>query len=301
MDRLTSMEVFKSVVDLGSFSRAADRLELSKATVTAHVAALENRLGVRLLQRTTRRLSLTEDGAAYLEHVRRVLADVQETEAILSRARLVPQGLLRVDMPVALGRDYIVPALPRFAAQYPELRVLATLEDRYVDLVEAGVDVAVRVGPLQDASFIARRIYDTGFVTCASPDYLALHGTPATPTDLAAHNCLGFFALARGGIYEWTFEKDGERSTYTPGGTLSVSNAEALLDAAIAGAGIVQLIDVVVNRALAAGTLVPILADWGTPDRLPISVIYPQNRHLSAKVRAFVEFVAGLFPRRRGS
>lgn len=299
MDRLTSMEIFKWVVELGGFSRAAERLELSKATVTAHISALENRLGVRLLQRTTRRLSLTEDGQAYLEHVRRVLSDVQETEAILSRGRVVPQGVLRVDMPIAIGRYYIVPALPRFAAQYPELRVLATLEDRKIDLLEAGVDAAVRVGPLDDSSFIARKVYDTGFVTCASPDYLELHGRPESPDDLPQHNCLGFYALARGGIYEWTFEKDGEQRVYVPGGTLSVSNAEALLEAAIAGAGIVNLIDVIANRALAAGTLVPILRDWQTPMRLPISVIYPQNRHLSAKVRAFVEFVAGLFPRRR--
>ena len=148
MDRLTSMEVFHWVVELGSFSRAADRLDLSKASVTAHVAALETRLGVKLLNRTTRRLSLTDDGTAYLEHVRRVLADVQETEAMLGAGRRVPRGVLRVDMPISLGRQYIVPALPRFAAQYPELQVIGLLEDRRVNLVEEGTDVAVRIGPL---------------------------------------------------------------------------------------------------------------------------------------------------------
>jgi LysR family transcriptional regulator for bpeEF and oprC len=140
MDRLTSMEVFHWVVELGSFSRAADRLDLSKASVTAHIAALESRLGVKLLNRTTRRLSLTDDGAAYLDHVRRVLADVQETDATLAAGRRVPRGVLRVDMPVTLGRQYIVPALPRFASQYPELRVIALLDDRRRNLVEEGIE-----------------------------------------------------------------------------------------------------------------------------------------------------------------
>jgi LysR family transcriptional regulator for bpeEF and oprC len=299
MDRLTSMEVFHWVVELGSFSRAADRLELSKATVTAHVAGIENRLGVRLLNRTTRKLSLTEDGAAYLEHVRRVLADVEETEGALSRARTVPRGRLRIDMPVTLGRQFIVPALPRFAAQYPELEVVATLDDRRIDLVEEGVDAAVRVGTLEDSSIIARKIYDTGYVVCASPDYLELHGMPETPDDLRSHRCLGFFAASARRVGEWPFERDGEAIPFTPRGTLTVGNAEALVDAALAGAGIVCVLEMIVSRPLASGALRPILVDWQSPRRVPISVVYPQNRHLSPKVRVFVDFVAGLFPRSR--
>jgi LysR family transcriptional regulator for bpeEF and oprC len=293
------MEVFHWVVELGSFSRTADRLELSKATVTAHIAAIENRLGVRLLNRTTRKLSLTEDGSAYLEHVRRVLADVRETEDILSRARTVPRGRLRVDMPVTLGRQHIVPALPRFAAQYPELEVVATLDDRRIDLVEEGVDVAIRMGELEDSSFIAKRVYATGYVVCASPDYLAIHGPPATPDELAAHQCLGFYSADTRRVLEWPFERDGERFTVMPRGILSVSNAEALVDAALAGAGIVCLLEMILSRHLASGALVPVLADWQTSAKLPMSVIYPQNRHLSPKVRVFVDFVAGLFPRQR--
>jgi LysR family transcriptional regulator for bpeEF and oprC len=299
MDRLTSMEVFRWVVDLGSFSRAADRLDLSKATVTAHVAAIENRLGVRLLNRTTRKLSLTEDGAAYLEHVRRVLADVQETEDMLSRARSTPRGRLRVDMPVTLGRQHIVPALPRFAAQYPEIEVVATLDDRRIDLVEEGVDVAIRMGVLEDSSFIARRIYSTGFVVCASPDYLAIHGTPATPEDLVHHQCLGFYNAATRRVIEWPFERGGERFALMPRGMLTVSNAEALVDAGLAGAGIMCTLEMIVSRQLASGELVPVLEDVRTSLQVPMSVIYPQNRHLSPKVRVFVDFVAGLFPRQR--
>src|SRR5262245_60345728 len=299
MDRLQSMEVFRWVVELGSFSRAADRLNLSNATVTAHVASLENRLRIKLLNRTTRRLALTDDGSAYLDHVRRVLADVEETESVLTAGRITPQGVLRIDLPTAIGRQFVVPALPRFAAQYPELRVIAILEDRRVDLLEEGVDAALRVGHLADSTLVARRVYDAGIVTCASPDYLALHGTPQTPADLAAHQCLGLYAQSVGAVLEWGFEKDGERIDFRPEGALAMSNSEALIDAAIAGAGIATVLDLTSSRWTASGALVPILQDWQLRDRYPISVVYPQNRHLSAKVRVFSDFVAGLFPRRR--
>jgi LysR family transcriptional regulator for bpeEF and oprC len=299
MDRLTSMEVFHWVVELGSFSRAADRLDLSKASVTAHIAALESRLGVKLLNRTTRRLSLTDDGSAYLDHVRRVLADVQETEAILGVGRSVPRGLLRVEMPVTLGRQYIVPALPRFAAQYPELQVIALLEDRRTNLVEEGVDAAVRNGPLTDSTLIARRVYEAKWAIYASPDYLALHGEPRTPAELDGHNCLGLYAVSRGEAFDWVFEKDGERIARPPGGRLTVSNGEAMLDAAISGAGIVQTLDMFASRWVASGALRQILVDWQRKEAYPISVVYPQSHFLSAKVRAFVDFVAGLFPRVR--
>jgi LysR family transcriptional regulator, regulator for bpeEF and oprC len=300
MDRLTSMEVFHWVVELGSFSRAAERLDLSKASVTAHIAALESRLGVKLLNRTTRRLSLTDDGASYLEHVRRILADVQETDAMLGAGRSVPRGLLRVEMPVTLGRQYIVPALPRFAAQYPELQVIALLEDRRTNLVEEGIDAAVRNGPLSDSTLIARRVFEAQWGTYASPDYLALHGEPQTPAELDGHNCLGLYVVSRGEAFDWAFEKDGERVVRPPGGRLIVSNGEAMLDAAVNGAGIVQSLDMFASRWVASGALRPILADWRRTDAYPISVVYPQGHHLSAKVRAFVDFVAGLFPKRRG-
>ncbi len=301
MDRLTSMEVFHWVVELGSFSRAADRLDLSKASVTAHISSLEGRLGVKLLNRTTRRLSLTDDGAAYLEHVRRILADVQETEAVLGAGKSVPRGVLRVEMPAPLGRQYIVPALPRFAAQYPELQVLALLEDRHANLVESGVDAAVRLGPLSDSTLVARRVYAAKWGTYASPDYLALHGAPAHPDDLDDHNCLGLYSGARGEVHGWTFEQDGKRIVRRPGSRLAVSNSEAMVDAAVSGAGVVQTLDLFASRWVASGALRPILPDWQHAEPYPISVVYPQGRHLSAKVRAFVDFVVGLFPRAPGA
>lgn len=299
MDRLQSMEVFRWVVELGSFSRAADRLDLSKATVTAHVAGLENRLGIKLLNRTTRRLALTDDGAAYLEHVQRVLADVEETETMLTAGRTTPRGVLHVSLLPALGRQFVIPALPRFAAQYPELRVVASLDDRRVDLVAEGVDAALRVGHLQDSSLVARRVYDDRFVAVASPDYLALHGVPQTPADLAGHQCLGLWSATRAGVVEWTFEKDAQRAAVVPGGRFSVNDAEALIDAAVTGAGIVMMIDLLTRRWIASGALQAVLGDWLPRDTIPISLVYPQSRHLSAKVRAFSDFVAGLFPRRR--
>jgi LysR family transcriptional regulator for bpeEF and oprC len=152
---------------------------------------------------------------------------------------------------------------------------------------------------LEDSSLVARRVYDANFVLYASPDYLALHGTPQAPADLGRHNCLGLYAVSRGQVLDWVFEKDGERISLTPGGSLSISNAEALLDAAVAGAGIVMLFDMSASRWAASGALRPLLQDWQRRDRYPIWVVYPQSRHLSAKVRVFSDFVAGLFPRRR--
>jgi LysR family transcriptional regulator for bpeEF and oprC len=203
-------------------------------------------------------------------------------------------------MPVTLGRQYIVPALPRFAAQYPELQVIALLEDRRTNLVEEGIDAAVRNGPLSDSTLIARRVFEARWGTYASPDYLALHGEPKTPADLDGHNCLGLYVVSRGEPFDWAFEKDGERIVRPPGGRLIVSNGEAMLDATVNGAGIAQTLDMFASRWVASGALRPILADWQRTDAYPISVVYPQGHHLSAKVRAFVDFVAGLFPKSRG-
>ena len=182
MDMLQGMRVFVGVVEAGSFVAAADLLDISKSAVTDHVADLERRLSVRLLHRTTRRLRLTDDGAAYIEHCRRVLADVDETVATLSRGRAVPRGRLRVDTVPSVGLQYLMPALPRFVEQYPELEVVLTLNDQLIDLLAEGVDVAIRVGPLADSSFVARRLYESPHVICASPLYMDRFGEPALPT-----------------------------------------------------------------------------------------------------------------------
>jgi LysR family transcriptional regulator, regulator for bpeEF and oprC len=299
MDLIQGMRVFQSVVDEGSFVRAADRLDLSKSVVTAHVADLEKRLSVRLLNRTTRRLTLTDDGSAYLEHCRRILADIDETHATLARGRAVPRGRLRVDAPTALGERWLMPAIPRLLEQYPELEVVLTLNDQVVDLIAERVDVALRVGALGDSSFVARRIYEGPILLCASPGYLERFDAPATPQALAEHRCLGLYFSTLGRVQPWVFERDGERHVIEPTSRFAVSAPDALVQAAVAGAGLVYISELVVGRQLASGQLVQLLPEWTRTTSLPLSVVYPHNRHLSAKVRAFVDFVAGLFPRPR--
>lgn len=299
MDLFQGMRAFAAVVDSGSFVKAADQLSMSKSAVTAHIGDLERRLAVRLLQRTTRRLSLTDDGAAYLEHCRRVLADIDETIGTLSRGRATPRGRLRVDAVTAFGVQYIMPALPRFTEQYPEVEVILTLNDQVVDLIAENVDVAIRVGHLQDASFVARRVYETPHVICAAPSYLERFGMPESPDDLVRHQCLGMYLMTAARVAPWIFERDGERREWMPNSRITVSSTEALIPAMIAGTGIGYLVEGLLGRPLAARELIPILTDWVRKDKLPVSVVYPHNRHLSAKTRAFVEFVAGLFPRER--
>ncbi|MSQ19626.1 MAG: LysR family transcriptional regulator [Betaproteobacteria bacterium] len=299
MDLIQGMRAFVAVVDGGSFVRAADQLSMSKSAVTAHIGDLETRLAVRLLQRTTRRLSLTDDGAAYLEHCRRVLQDIDETIGALSHGRTTPRGRLHVDALTAIGVQYIVPALPRFTEQYPEVEVVLTLNDQVVDLIAQNVDVAVRAGSLQDASFVARRVFESPYVICAAPSYLERFGVPKTPDDLDRHQCLGMYFMSVGKVVPWIFERDGKRQEWQPNSRISVSSTEALIPTMVAGTGIGYLVECFLGHPLSANQLVPILTDWVRKDRLPISVVYPHNRHLSAKTRAFVEFVAGLFPRAR--
>ena len=297
MDRLHAMQVFARVGELGSFSRAADRLGLSAASVTTAIRNLETHLGVRLLTRTTRKVSLTDDGRAYLERVTRLLGEIDETEAALRNTRTEPQGRLRVEMPTGLGHLYVTPALPEFLARYPKVSVVLTLGDRFVDLTEEDVDVIVRVGPLEDSPMVARRLYEARFVTCASPAYLERHGRPATPADLATHNCLGYFSASLGGSAPWQFARDGQASSHAPGGNLHMNNPEALVDLAAAGTGIVHMLETGVAPAIRAGRLVTILDEW-RPPAMPVSVLYWPSRHLSARVRVFVEFLSALFARR---
>jgi LysR family transcriptional regulator, regulator for bpeEF and oprC len=294
------MEVFARVVELGSFSRAADRLEMANASVTTIVRNLENHLGVRLLNRTTRSLSLTDDGRAFYERSQRILAEVQETEDSLKQTRVKPQGRLRVDMPTSIGRLYVVPALPRFTAQYPDLKINLTLNDQVTDLVEEAVDLVIRVGTLHDSTLVARKIYDTRLVACASPEFIARFGEPQTPHELGRFSCLGYFALDLGRIRSWRFEKDGESYEQHPDGSFHVNSMEALADAGVAGAGVVYIPDNIASRPIAAGLLKPILHDWCNVTT-PVWVAWPQNRHLSAKVRAFADFVTGLVPKQKAA
>ena len=294
MDRLESLHVFCRVVELNSFSRAADQLHLSNASITNHIAALESHFGVRLLNRTTRRLSLTDDGRGCYERAQRLLGEMAELEDALQGARLKPKGILRIDIPTAIGRIYIAPALPRFAAQYPELSLRVHVTDRDLDIVDERADVVIRMGELKDSNMVARLIYQSRSLCCAAPPFLQRYGTPATPHDLLSLPCLGFIQPNSREIVPWTFNKDDQEFAFTPQASIAINHAESLIHAATTGAGVVQLLSSSLNPPIQAGQLVPILEDWSSAGP-PVYVVYPQNRHLSPKVRAFVDFVSELF------
>jgi LysR family transcriptional regulator for bpeEF and oprC len=289
------MEVFSKVVEAGSFSAAARRLELPNATVSTLLRSLEAHLGVRLINRTTRRMHLTDDGAAYYERCRRILGEIAETESALARTRTKPQGKLRVDLPTAFGRMHFVHALPAFMERYPEIKLTLCMTDRRVDFIEDGIDAAVRGGPLEDSSLIARRIHEARYIACASPDYIRRHGEPKSPRDLVNHRCLGFYSPLSEQITPWVFSRNGMSMVHEVDGSIAINSSDVLIEAASVGAGIVFMMDVSVSHAIGNGTLVPLLTDWQTKS-VPLSVVYPQTRHLSAKVRVFVDFVASMFP-----
>jgi LysR family transcriptional regulator, regulator for bpeEF and oprC len=209
-----------------------------------------------------------------------------------------PHGTLRVAFPTSLGRQYVVPALSRFAVQYPALKVLAIFADGEVSLDEVRADAALRIGQVTEPSVASHLVSEASVVTCASPDYLARNGTPRTPAELAQHECLGLFALEHGAMTDWIFKKGSERITFRPNGCITMTDSDPLVDAAVSGAGIVTVLDIFARRAIASGALHPILADWQSEHRVPISVVYPREQ-ASAKVRAFADFVTRLFPRPR--
>jgi LysR family transcriptional regulator for bpeEF and oprC len=294
MNKLLAMEVFVQVVDAGGFTRAAEHMQLPKASVSTMVQALEKSLSVKLLHRTTRNVSVTSDGAAYYERCLQILSDVREAEDSLSRNRASPRGRLRVDCSTAIAADIIIPALPDFFTRYPDIALELGCGDRPVDLIEEGVDCAIRGGVLPDSNLVARRIGVIQFVTCATPAYLAAHGTPQHPHDLDRHRCINFFSSKTGKIFEWDFAKGEETIMVGTPSNLAVNDSVAYLRAGLAGLGVLQVPSYALDGHVADGMLVPLLTDWTTAP-LPINVVYPQNRHLSAKVRVFVEWVADLF------
>ena len=294
MDKLQAMNVFVRVVETGGFTRAADALRLPKATVTTSIQQLEAHLRVKLLNRTTRRVTVTSDGAAYYERCLRILNDIAETEALLGDSRTAARGRLRVDVGTAMGRLMVVPALPSFFERYPEIELELGCSDRPVDLVEEGVDCVVRGGDLGDSTLVARRIGELRFITCATPGYLDRWGRPQHPLDLLHHRCVSFFSTKTGKSYEWDFRRGDERHVLAVPGNLSTNDTNAYLQAGFEGLGIVQLTEFVAADEFRSGRLEPILQNWQS-DPLPIHAMYPQSRHLSTKVRAFVEWIAELF------
>jgi LysR family transcriptional regulator for bpeEF and oprC len=294
MDRLQAMNVFTKVVETSSFSRAAGVLDLPRASVTVIIQQLEAHLRVRLLQRTTRRLNLTPDGAAYYERCVRILADIEETESSLENAGKAPRGKLRVDMPGALGRITVMSRIHEFHTRYPGIDLMLGFGDRPVDLIEEGVDCVIRIGTLQDSRLVARRIGVYQGVTVASPDYLKRCGVPESVEDLERHVAVNYFWGRTGRIMDWTFEVDGRPVKVKMKGQIAVNDADAYVEGGLEGVGIIQAARFMALPHLESGRLVEILSQW-KPLPMPISVIYPHNRHLSPTVRVFVDWVADLF------
>ena len=295
MDQLAAMRVFVRVAERGSFSQAADELELSRPVASAHVAALERHLGARLLHRTTRKVSLTAEGADFLERSRRILAELREAEEALRDTRSRPQGKLRVDVPVAFGENLLLPALPEFSRRYPLIELDIRFNDRIVDLVGESVDVAMRVGNVQQAGLATRRIAGINLVTCASPAYLAEHGEPRTPDDLRHHRLLGT-TQASGAPPDWTFPAPYTARRLGLKFAMLFNSALGPVISAAAGLGITHTADLLIAEQVARGALQLILEDYVVRGP-PISLVYPSGGHQSAKVRVFSDFAADLLLR----
>jgi DNA-binding transcriptional LysR family regulator len=293
LDRLTGLEVFAKIAGAGSLSGAARALGLSQTMVTKHLAALEARLGTRLFHRTTRRLAITDAGRRYLEFAERVLGDFEAAEAAVTADRVEPRGLLRLNVPLAFGVRQIAPRLAAFAARYPGVTVELGLNDRLVDLVDEGWDLAIRIGALRDSSLVARRLAACRMVVCAAPSYLAAHGTPRTTADLAQHNCLGY-TLAESGASRWRMGGPAEINVPISG-NLHANNGDALLAAALAGQGIIYQPSFIVADDLRAGRLRVLTLELPSSDRLAVYAVYLPDRTPSAKVRAFIDFLAPQF------
>jgi DNA-binding transcriptional LysR family regulator len=293
MDRLDALEIFLQVASTGSLSETARRLGMAKSSVSKQVAALERRFGARLFNRTTRRLSLTEAGALLEARARLIVGEFGELEQTLSSTQLKPTGTLRVNAPVSFGILHIAPAIAPFLREYPGIEIDLSLNDRFVDLVNEGYDLAVRVGQLKDSSLMARSIASVQLIPCASPAYLARHGAPAVPEDLARHNCLCYSYQPY--QQEWRFtDRAGQLHRVHVQGNLRVNNGEALLTAARQGLGIVLSPDFIAAPALAAGALVSLLPDYDA-QQLTVHAAYPFTRHVPAKVRCFIDYLVRYF------
>ena len=286
------MSVFARVVATGSLSAAARELNLSPAMVSRRLAALEGRLGVRLVNRTTRSLHLTDEGASYYESCARVLAEIEQANAAVSAGRHQPQGSLRVALPASFGNQYVAPLVPQFATLYPAVHLSLSLSDRSVNLIEEGFDVAIRIADLADSSLTARKLAPNRRVVCASPEYLRRHGTPRRPEDLAEHNCLTVGDFANSWEYR---DAQGKAGSVRITGRYCCDNWEVLREWALAGLGVALKSTWDVRRHLENGSLVSLLPGYTFDTDVAIYAVYPHRRHLPAKTRAFIDFLANSF------
>jgi LysR family transcriptional regulator for bpeEF and oprC len=294
-DQLAAMRAFARVVEAGNFTRAADSLGMPKPTVTKLIQALETHLRTKLLNRTTRRVILTSDGAAYYERALRILTDLDELDGSMSLSQASPKGRLRIDVSPALANLVIIPALPAFHQRYPDIQIDLGATDRAVNLISENVDCVIRGGEIVDQSLVARLVGDMKFFTCAAPAYLDRYGEPRHPSELeSAHHGVGYFSAGTGRFYPFDFTSGGETLEIRPRYVIAVNEGTAYLTAGLAGLGIMQAPEFIVCDHIKSGVLRPVLADWSA-GTVPLHVVYPPNRHLSNKVRVFVDWIAALF------
>jgi DNA-binding transcriptional LysR family regulator len=298
MDRFEEMRVFVRIAERQSFTQASDDLQIPRATVTNLLKRMEQRLGTRLLERTTRTVRLTHDGEAYYRRCVRLIADLEEAEASFSNA--APKGLLRANLQGTLARHFVVPALPAFLAQFPQIELQLGEDDRLVDLVREGVDCVLRAGSLQDSSMVGRRVAELEQVTVASPAYLARYGEPADLAALSAHRAVNYLSSATGKALPLEFSVDGRVSTMNLDAVVSVSGTDLYTGAAVAGLGMVQVPRYGVTEHLKTGRLKVILRNFPPPP-MPVSVLYPQSRQLSSRVRVLAQWLRDIFEAAAGA
>lgn len=294
MDQLKSMRIFKTVADCNSFTQAAEQLDLPKPTVTNAVQSIERQLGVRLLQRTTRKVSLTVEGALYLERCTALLNELEDMNGLFIGDGRLLSGAVRVDLPERLAHLSVIPALPEFFQRHPGIQVRLGSNDRFADLVGEGIDCAVRGGTLRDSTLVARRIAAMEQINVAAPAYLARHGTPLTLDDLRHHTAVNFFSSQTGRDMEWEYvDPHGAERSLTMRSQVSVSGTEALIAACVAGLGLIQAPRRGLARLLDDGALVEVLPEW-RPAPMPLNIVYSHNRHLSPRVKVFVDWLSSV-------
>lgn len=296
MDQLLAIRAFGRVVEAGNFTRAADSLDMPNATISKLVLELEAHLGVKLLQRTTRRVTVPPEGQDYYEKTARVLADLEDIDTSFAVARSKPRGHLRIDVGSSTASDVLIPALPEFLARYPDIRIDLGVSDRSVDLISDSVDCVIRGGPLVESSLVAKAIGHADMVTCASPAYLKRYGVPAYPEELKnGHRLIAYVSTATGRAMPFRFERDGVKSEIKTEHWVGINESNAHVAAGEAGLGIIQTFAYCTRQALQRGELVEVLKEW-RPSRFPFHAVYPQNRHLTHRLRVFIDWLAETFP-----
>ncbi|PZW50906.1 LysR family transcriptional regulator [Humitalea rosea] len=295
MDRLLAMEAFVKTVDAGSMSGAATQMGIANASVTTLIRNLEAHLGITLLHRSTRYVRLSDEGTCYYERCRSILQQIDQAEAGVVDRELGPRGVLRLETPIAVGHLIIGPALAEFSRRHPNLRVITSLNNEVENLIKRGMDVAIRIDAVESGDLVAKLIYRARHMLCASPGFLAARGAPAGPDGIDPKQCLGFADYPSGELRLWRFRKDGTQHVISPDGTLFFNSTDALMQAAMHGAGLVYVLDVLVEQYLRRGDLVHLLPEWETDDQ-SFFAVYVKTSFTPPKVRAFVDFLATLFP-----